>query len=51
MYVRPGRRETIMKKKILTILLIGTMALNITACQSNDSKPEKKKKKLRIPTL
>ena len=41
MYVRPGRRKTIMKKKILTILLIGTMALNITACQSNDSKPGK----------
>lgn len=45
MYVRPGRRKTIMKKKILTILLIGTMALNITACQSNDSKPEKKEEK------
>lgn len=34
-----------MKKKILTILLIGTMALNITECQSNDSKPEKKEEK------
>lgn len=45
MYVRPRRRETIMKKKILAILLIGTMALNITACQSNDSNPEKKEEK------
>lgn len=34
-----------MKKKILAILLIGTMALNITACQSNDSNPEKKEEK------
>lgn len=34
-----------MKKKILTILLIGTMALNITACQSNDSNLEKKEEK------
>ena len=34
-----------MKKKILTILLIVTMALKITAFQSNDSKPEKKEEK------
>ena len=34
-----------MKKKILAVLLIGAMALNLNACGSADSKPEKKEEK------
>ncbi|MFR5691748.1 MAG: hypothetical protein ACLUDJ_02725 [Lachnospiraceae bacterium] len=34
-----------MKKKILAVLLIGAMALNLSACGSADSKPEKKEEK------